>query len=436
LIVTRTHIGYGSPNKQDTAAAHGEPLGIDEVRLTKENLGWPLEPTFMIPKEALARFRQSLQEGKKREDEWNVRFQSYEKAFPELAKEWKRAMNGELPSGWDKDIPTFPADAKGMATRGASGTVINAIAPNLSTLIGGSADLAPSTKTLIKDVEDFEADHYGQRNMRFGVREHAMGGIISGMALHGGLIPYGGTFLIFSDYMRPSIRLAAMMGLKVIYVFTHDSIGLGEDGPTHQPIEHLASLRTIPGLTLIRPADANETAEAWRFALEGKSGPVALALTRQNLPTLDRGTYAPADGLSRGAYILSDTEGKRPDVIVIASGSEVHVALEATEKLRQKGIAVRVVSMPSWELFEVQPDDYRNKVLPSEIPARVAIEAGVPQGWHRYIGDMGEVIGLNRFGASAPYKTLFEKFGFTADHVAEKALDLIGKAKSKASENN
>jgi len=269
--------------------------------------------------------------------------------------------------------------------------------------------------------------------MHFGVREHAMGGIISGMALHGGLIPYGATFLIFSDYMRPAIRLAAMMGLKVIYVFTHDSIGLGEDGPTHQPIEHLASLRTIPGLTVIRPADANETAEAWRFALEGKSGPVALALTRQNLPTLDRSTYAPADGLSRGAYILSDTEGRKPEVIVIASGSEVHIALEAAEKLRQKGTAVRVVSMPSWELFEVQPDDYRNKVLPPEIPARVAVETGVPQGWHRYIGNMGEVIGLNRFGASAPYKILFEKFGFTADHVTEKALGLIGKAKSKAS---
>lgn len=436
IITIRTHIGYGSPNKQDTAAAHGEPLGIDEVKLTKENLGWPLEPTFMISKEALARFRQALQEGKKREDEWNVNFQSYEKAFPELAEEWKRAMNGELPSGWNKDIPTFPTDAKGMATRGASGTVINAIAPNLPTLIGGSADLAPSTKTLIKDVDDFKADHYGQRNMHFGVREHAMGGIISGMALHGGLIPYGATFLIFSDYMRPSIRLAAMMGLKVIYVFTHDSIGLGEDGPTHQPIEQLASLRAIPGLTVIRPADANETAEAWRFALEGKSGPVALVLTRQNLPTLNRSKYAPSDGLSRGAYILSDTEGKKPEVIVIASGSEVHVALEAAEKLRQKGIAVRVVSMPTWELFEVQSDDYRNKVLPPEIPARVAVEAGVPQGWHRYIGDMGEVIGLNRFGASAPYKTLFEKFGFTADHVAEKALGLIGKAKSKASGND
>jgi transketolase len=339
-------------------------------------------------------------------------------------------MIGELPSGWNKDIPAFPADAKGMATRVASGTVINAIAPNLPTLIGGSADLAPSTKTLINDVDDFKADHYGQRNMRFGVREHAMGGIISGMALHGGVIPYGATFLIFSDYMRPAIRLAAMMGLKVIYIFTHDSIGLGEDGPTHQPIEHLASLRAIPGLTVIRPADANETAEAWRCALEQKSGPIALALTRQNLPTLDRNTYAPANGLSRGAYILSDTGGKRPDVIVIASGSEVHVALEAAERLRQKGTAARVVNMASWELFEAQPDAYRNKILPPEITARVAIETGVPQGWHRYVGDMGEVVGMNRFGASAPYKILCEKFGFTADHVVKKAVKLVEKAKS------
>ncbi|MFB0506083.1 MAG: transketolase [Thermodesulfobacteriota bacterium] len=430
LIVTRTHIGYGSPSKQDTAAAHGEPLGIDEVRLTKENLGWPFEPTFIIPEEALARFRQGFQEANKWENEWNVRFRSYEKAYPELAEEWKRVLSGELPSGWDKDIPIFPADAKGMATRVASGTVINAIAPKLPTLIGGSADLAPSTKTLINDVGDFKADHYDQRNMRFGVREHAMGGITSGMALHGGVIPYGATFLVFSDYMRPAIRLAAMMGLKVIYVFTHDSIGLGEDGPTHQPIEHLASLRAIPGLTVIRPADANETAEAWRYALEQRSGPIALALTRQNLPTLDRNSYAPADGLCRGAYILSDTEGKKPDVIVIASGSEVHVALEAAEKLRQKGTAVRVVNMASWELFDKQPDEYRNKILPPEITARIAIETGVPQGWHRYVGDMGEVVGINRFGASAPYEVLFEKFGFTADHVVKKAVKLVGKAKS------
>ncbi len=436
LILVRTHIGYGSPNKQDTAAAHGEPLGPDEVRLTKENLGWPLEPTFLIPGEALTHFRQAVQEGEKRENEWKARFQSYEKEYPEVAEEWRRAMSGELPAGWDRDIPTFPADAKGMATRVASGTVLNAIAPHLPTLIGGSADLAPSTKTLINDSHDFQAGHYGERNIHFGVREHAMGGVLNGMALHGSVIPYGSTFLVFSDYMRPAIRLAAMMGLKVIYVFSHDSIGLGEDGPTHQPIEQLASLRAIPNLTVIRPADANETAEAWRFALEGKSGPVALALTRQDLPTLDRRKYAPANGLSRGAYILSDTEGRRPDVILIAGGSEVHVALGAAEKLRQRGTAVRVVNMTSWELFEVQPGDYRNRVLPPEITARVAIEAGVTQGWHRYIGDKGEVIGIERFGASAPYKILFEKFGFTPDHAAQKALMLIGKPEPKFPEDH
>jgi len=427
LIVVQTHIGYGSPNKQDTAAAHGEPLGADETRLTKENLGWPLDPTFLIPEEALARFRQALQEGKKQEEEWNGRFQSYERKYPQLAEEWTRAVTGELPATWDKDIPIFSADEKGMATRVASGTVINAIAPHLPTLIGGSADLAPSTKTLIEGTGDLQADHYDERNMRFGVREHTMGGILNGMALHGGVIPYGATFLIFSDYMRPTIRLAAMMGLKLIYVFTHDSIGLGEDGPTHQPIEQLASLRAIPNLIVIRPADANETAEAWRFAIEHKGSPVALTLTRQNLPTLDRKKYAIAQGISRGAYILRDSRDGSPDVILIASGSEVHVALEAAEKIHQKGTSVRVVNMASWELFEGQANDYRNEVLPPETAARVAIEAGATQGWHRYIGDRGDVIGIDRFGASAPYKVLFEKFGLTADRLAEKALKLIGR---------
>jgi transketolase len=435
LIVVRTHIGYGSPNKQDTAAAHGEPLGPDEVTLTKETLSWPLEPTFFIPEEALARFRQSLQDGKKREKEWNGRFQSYEEEYPQLAEEYKRAMKAQLPADWDKDIPVFPADEKGMATRVASGTVINAIAPHLSTLMGGSADLAPSTKTLINGTGDFQAGQYAERNLHFGVREHAMGGILNGMALHGGVIPYGATFLIFSDYMRPTIRLAAMMGLKIIYVFTHDSIGLGEDGPTHQPIEQLAALRAIPHLIVIRPSDANETAEAWRFAIEHEGGPIALALTRQNLPTLDREKYAPAHGLSRGAYILSDTEGGKPEVILIASGSEVHVALEAAEKLRNGGTSVRVVNMTSWELFDGQPDDYRNEVLPPDTKIRVAIEAGVTQGWHRYIGDQGEVIGIDHFGASAPYKVLFEKFGLTADRFAEKALGLIGESNSGASED-
>jgi transketolase len=313
--------------------------------------------------------------------------------------------------------------------------VINSIAPQLSTLMGGSADLAPSTKTLINGTGDFQAGQYAERNLHFGVREHAMGGILNGMALHGGVIPYGATFLIFSDYMRPTIRLAAMMGLKIIYVFTHDSIGLGEDGPTHQPIEQLAALRAIPHLIVIRPSDANETAEAWRFAIQHEGGPIALALTRQNLPTLDREKYAPAHGLSRGAYILSDAEGGKPEVILIASGSEVHVALEAAEKLRNGGTSVRVVNMTSWELFDGQPDDYRNKVLPPETKIRVAIEAGATQGWHRYIGDRGEVIGIDHFGASAPYKVLFEKFGLTSDRLSEKALGLIGESNSEASED-
>jgi transketolase len=427
LISVRTHIGYGSPNKQDTASAHGEPLGADELKLTKENLGWPPEPQFLIPEEALKQFRQAMERGNRWEQEWTDRFKAYEKAFPEFASQWKKWMNNELPDGWEEDIPQFPPDSKGMATRVASGTVLNAIAPKVPNLIGGSADLAPSNKTLIKGEKDFQAGRYEGRNFHFGVREHGMGAILSGMALHGGLIPYGGTFLIFSDYMRPPIRLASMMGLKVIYVFTHDSIGLGEDGPTHQPIEQLAALRAIPNLTVLRPCDANETAEAWRFAIQHKEGPVAFALTRQGLPTLDRQKFASADGLHRGGYVLKDTEGgKHADVILIASGSEVNIAMEAAEKLEEKDLGVRVVSMPSWELFDKQSEEYRNQVLNPEIKARVAIEAGSTQGWHRYLGNRAEVVGIDHFGASAPYKILYEKFGITADRVVEKALQLLG----------
>jgi transketolase len=427
LIAVRTHIGYGSPNKQDTASAHGEPLGAEELRLTKENLGWPLDPEFLIPDEALEVFRQALEKGEQWEKEWRDRFRSYEKAYPELAKEWGQWVNNELPRGWDKDIPSFPPDEKGIATRVASGTVLNAIAPKLRNLIGGSADLAPSNKTLVKGEEAFQGGRYEGRNFHFGVREHGMGSVLNGMALHGGLIPYGGTFLIFSDYMRPPIRLAALMGLKVIYIFTHDSIGLGEDGPTHQPIEQLAGLRAVPNLTVIRPCDANETAEAWRFALQNKNGPVALALTRQGLPVLDRSSFAPAEGLSRGAYILRDPQKEKPDIILISSGSEVHIALEACRKLEDKGVGVRVVSMPSWELFERQPEDYRDQVLPPEINVRVAIEAGVSQGWHRYVGNRAEVIAIDHFGASAPYKVLYEKFGLIPDRVVESALGLLNK---------
>jgi len=425
FIAVRTHIGYGSPNKQDKAVAHGEPLGTEEIRLTKENLGWPIEPPFLIPDEAFTHFRQAVDKGEAIEARWQEDFSSYKEANPDLAKEWDIWMNGNLPEGWDSDIPDFPADKKGMATRVASGSVLNAVAPRLPNLLGGSADLAPSNKTEIKGEKDFQADIYEGRNLRFGVREHAMGAILNGMALHGGLMPYGGTFLVFSDYMRPAIRLAALMDLKVIYVFTHDSIGLGEDGPTHQPVEHLSALRTIPNLTVIRPCDANETSEAWRYAIESQQGPVALALSRQGLPTLDRTTFAPASGLSRGAYILHDTKDGKPDVILIATGSEVPIALEAYEKLEEKGVKARVVSMPSWELFDKQPEDYQYQVLPSEIKSRIAIEAGITQGWHRYVGSTGEVIGLDSFGASAPYKVLYEKFGITADRVVGKALALL-----------
>ncbi len=425
FIAVRTHIGYGSPNKQDKAVAHGEPLGTEEIRLTKENLGWPIEPPFLIPDEAFTHFRQAVDKGEAIEARWQEDFSSYKEANPDLAREWDIWMNGNLPEGWDSDIPDFPADKKGMATRVASGSVLNAVAPRLPNLLGGSADLAPSNKTEIKGEKDFQADIYEGRNLRFGVREHAMGSILNGMALHGGLMPYGGTFFVFSDYMRPAIRLAALMDLKVIYVFTHDSIGLGEDGPTHQPVEHLSALRTIPNLTVIRPCDANETSEAWRYALESQQGPVALALSRQGLPTLDRTTFAPASELSRGAYILHDTKDGKPDVILIATGSEVPIALEAYEKLEEKGVKARVVSMPSWELFDKQPEDYQCQVLPSEIKSRIAIEAGITQGWHRYVGSTGEVIGLDSFGASAPYKVLYEKFGITADRVVGKALALL-----------
>jgi transketolase len=425
LIAVRTNIGYGSPNKQDTASAHGEPLGPEELKLTKENLGWPLEPACFIPEEALNHFRQAVEKGKQWEEAWSDRIRSYETAYPEMAREWHQWMKGELPDNWESEIPSFPADPKGMATRVASGTVLTAIAPDLPNLIGGSADLAPSNKTFIKGADVFQSESYQGRNFHFGVREHGMGSILNGMALHGGLIPYGGTFLIFSDYMRPPIRLAAMMGLKVIYVFTHDSIGLGEDGPTHQPIEQLAALRAIPNMTVLRPGDANETAEAWRFSIKHKEGPVALALSRQGIPTLDRSRYASAEGLHRGAYVLRDEGTEKPDIILISSGTEIALAVEAAEELQGQNLSVRVVSIPSWRLFDMQPESYRHQVLPPDVWARVAIEAGAPQGWHRYVGERGEIIGMNRFGASAPSKVLYEKFGFTVEKVVERALGLL-----------
>ena len=423
LIICHTHIAYGSPHKQDTAEAHGAPLGEEEVRLTKERMGWPLEPTFWIPEEVREFFARLRPIWAAQEAQWQARFESYRRAHPDLAQLWETLMAGRLPDGWQERLPDFePGTA--MATRAASGEVLQAIAPALPTLLGGSGDLAPSTKTYLKAYKSITKDDFSGRNLHFGVREHAMGAILNGLALHGGIIPYGGTFLVFSDYMRPSIRLAAMMEQPVIYVLTHDSIFIGEDGPTHQPVEHLAALRAIPHLTVIRPADAVETAVAWRVALERRHGPTALALTRQKVPVLDRSRLASAEGLTRGAYVLAGEEGE-PDLILIASGSEVHVALEAREILARRGVRARVVSMPSWELFEEQPEEYRKAVLPSSVPLRLAIEAGVCQGWEKYVGPFGEIMGVERFGASAPYKVLAEKFGFTPQHVAERALAMM-----------
>ena len=426
LIKVRTHIAYGSPNKQDSAEAHGAPLGEEEVKLTKQNLGWPVEPAFHIPDEALAHFRRAIAQGERAEAEWQKRLASYRQAFPQLAAEWDRYVRRELPEGWATRIPTFKPSDGPMATRRASGKVLNAIAPALPLLLGGSADLAPSNNTYLKGLGDFSRGNYGARNFHFGVREHAMGAILNGMALSG-LLPYGGTFLIFSDYARPALRLAAMMGAHSIFIFTHDSIFLGEDGPTHQPVEHLPALRAIPNLSVIRPADANETAVAWRVAIERRNGPVALALTRQGLPVIDRSKYASAEGLTRGGYILADARRKAPEIILIASGSEVPVALEASEELTAEGIAARVVSLPSWDIFEQQSQEYRDEVLPPGVAARLAIEAAVPLGWERYVGTKGAVIGMTRFGASAPYKVLAEKFGFTAANVLRRARELLGR---------
>ncbi len=421
LIIVRSHIGYGSPHKQDSREAHGEPLGAEEVKLTKQNLGWPTEEPFYEPEEAVAYFRQAIERGARQEQEWQQRYNAYAAAYPELAAQWQDELKGKLPSGWDSDIPTFAAGTS-LATRAASGQVLNAIASKLPNLIGGSADLAPSTSTYMKGLGDFGPESNG-RNMHFGIREHGMGSILNGMALYGGVIPFGATFLIFSDYMRPPIRLAALMGIKTLYVYTHDSIGLGEDGPTHQPVEQLAALRAIPGLTVIRPGDANETAEAWRVAIQRK-GPVALALTRQALPTLDRTQMASASNLAKGAYVLSDS-AQKPQLILIATGSELSLAVDAANKLRQEGIAVRVVSMPSWELFEEQGAEYKESVLPADVRARLAIEAASPMGWERYIGPNGDTVTLNHFGASAPGKIVFQQFGFTVDNIVEKAKRLI-----------
>jgi transketolase len=440
LILVRTHLGYGSPSKQDSFEAHGSPLGEEEVRSTKRNLDWPPEPPFLVPEAARARLREAVDRGTRAESSWNGQLSRYARAYPELAHELEQVMHGEMPANWDADIPVFPADAKGMATRVASGKVIGTIAPRLAAFVGGSADLDPSTHTALPGLGDFEPPgasardrqgsagggwSYAGRNLHFGVREHAMGAILNGLAAHGGTVPFGATFLIFSDYMRPSIRLAALMRLHVIYVFTHDSIALGEDGSTHQPVEQLAGLRSVPRLIVIRPSDANETAVAWRVALETQGQPVALVLTRQNLATLDRTRFAHADGLRHGAYVLADAPGGTPDLILIATGSEVGLIVAAAQSLLARGVRARVVSMPSWELFDAQPQEYRDAVLVPSIRARLAVEAGVTQGWHRYVGDTGDVLGVDRYGASAPGDVLLREYGLTVENVCKRALAVL-----------
>lgn len=422
LILLKTQIAYGSPNKQGTCDAHGAPLGDDEIAKTKKNLGMPEDKSFYVPEEALAKFRSCIEKGDEEESAWLEKFQAYSKKYPELAKEWVDAMSGYLSDGWDSEIPEFkPADSP-IATRAASGKVLNGIAKNLPSLVGGSADLAPSNKTYLDFSHEYQPGNYDGRNVRFGVREHAMGSIMAGLFLHNGIRPYGGTFLVFSDYMRGAIRVASLMKLPLIYVFTHDSVAVGEDGPTHQPVEHLAALRCIPGLTVIRPADATETADAWKQALNTSDGPVALILSRQKLPILDRNENTHT--LKNGAYILSDCEGT-PDLILIGTGAEIHITLEAQKILLEKGIKARVVSMPSWELFEKTSTEYQKSILPPDIKIRIAIEAGHPMGWEKYVGDGGAIVGISGFGASAPGGTVLKEYGFTPDNIVEKALALL-----------
>jgi transketolase len=428
LISCRTVIGYGSPNKAGTAGVHGSPLGKDEISLTKKQLGWPVEPEFYIPDEVAAQTRTCLENGKKWQSDWEKLLKDYQKAHPDLYEEFSRVISSDLPTGWDADLPVF-SPGSSLATRSASGAMLNAISPRIPQLIGGSADLTPSNNTLPKNETSLTGDDFRGRYIRFGVREHGMAAIMSGMALHGGLIPYGGTFLVFSDYMRPGIRLAALMEQQVIYVFTHDSIGLGEDGPTHQPIEHLNALRVIPNLVIFRPADAPETAEGWKIALNRKDGPTALILTRQKLPVLDREKegYTPAPEAAKGAYPVLPRE--HPDVLLLASGSEVPLVLDAEKILRQKGVNAQVVSMPSFEIFDRQPEDYQKSVLPPDVTARVAVEAGSTPGWHKYVGMKGEIVGIDRFGASAPYEEIYREFGLTPEAIAEAALRSIEKVK-------
>ncbi len=426
LIICNTIIGHGSPNKAGTGGVHGEPLGPDETKLAKNNLGWLYPEPFATPEAAVAHFREAVERGRRWQVDWEAQFERYAHTFAEDASRWKEELRGDLPPGWDRGLAELFRNAlASISTRDAGGVVMNAIAERVPTLLGGSADLAPSTKTLLRDVADFGPQQYGGRNFHFGVREHAMGSVANGMALHGGTIPYTATFLLFSDYMRPAMRLGALMGQRVVYVFTHDSVGLGQDGPTHQPIEQLLGLRAIPNLEVIRPADATETAEAWKVALCRRDGPTALALSRQNLPVLDRSALAPASGVQRGGYTLWEA-GPSPEVIILATGSEVAIALEGGKLLQERGITARVVSLPAWGLFDSQPQEYRDSVLPPEVKARVSIEASSPLGWERYVGLEGKAIGVPHFGASAPGEVLYEKFGLTAERVVEVAVSLVG----------
>ena len=427
IIACRTHIGYGLPTRQDTAKAHGEPPGQEELDGAKVKLGWPIEPKFYVPDDVLALFRKALNRGARAEGKWRKQLKAYLNEFPQLDAELERRLMGELPQDWDVDLPVFPADQKGMATRAASGKIINALAPRLPELMGGSADLTPSNNTWINDSPDFQKHTPEGRNFHFGVREHGMGAAINGMAVHGGIIPYGGTFMVFSDYMRPAVRLSALSHYPSIWIYTHDSIGLGEDGPTHQPVEHLAALRAIPNLVVIRPADANEVTEAWKVAIGRRNGPTALVLTRQAIPVMDRSIYAPASGLQKGAYVLADMGDSEPDLLLIASGSEVSLIIEAGARLASEGMNLRLVSFPSWELFEAQDEAYRNQVLLPGVKARLCIEAGVVQGWERWFGDCGDSITINKFGASAPYKVIFNHYGLTVDNVIDQARNLLGK---------
>jgi transketolase len=425
LIMVRNIIGYGLPTRAGTEKAHGEPPGDAELDGAKEKLGWPKEPRFYLPDEALAYFHQAIEHGKQLERGWQEQMSAYCAAYPELSAELQRRLAGELPAGWDAGLPEFPADEKGIASRAASGKVLNALAARLPELIGGSADLAPSNNTWLQNYPAFAPDCREGRNVHFGVREHGMGAAVNGMSYHGGMIPYGGTFMVFSDYMRGSVRLSALSHLGSIWVFTHDSIGVGEDGPTHQPVEHLAALRAIPNLVTLRPCDANEVREAWKLAIANRHRPTALILTRQNLPTLDRSVFAPANGLTKGAYVLADLGQGKPQMILMASGSEVELIIAAGRRLAESGISIRLVSFPSWELFAAQDPAYRAAVLPPEIELRLAVEAGVSQGWHQWTGLKGRILGLDRFGVSAPGKAAFETLGFSTAHVEEMARDML-----------